>query len=183
MASLRLNYLRSPPLYPKPNNLLPSKTNAKPLLTLSRKIAPCGTKQEQSTSSSHHFVLVHGMCHGGWVWYKLATLLNEAGYRVTAPDLAACGLHPKRLEEVHTFGEYCEPLMEVMEAVPANERVVLVGHSYGGIPVSLAMEMFPKKVAVAVFVSASMPSSTNSLAAITKEVLEFGNYEDFSCCI
>jgi pimeloyl-ACP methyl ester carboxylesterase len=181
MAALRLRYLSPPPLYPKPSNFFLSKSNAKPLLTLGRKTAPSCTKQEQSTPSSRHFVLVHGMCHGGWLWYKLATLLNGAGHRVTAPDLAACGLHPKRLEEVNTFEEYCEPLMEVMEAVPANERVVLVGHSYGGIPASLAMERFPEKVAVAVFVCAPMPSSTISPIAITKEV--FGNYEDYvSCC-
>ncbi|XP_078159498.1 methyl jasmonate esterase 1-like [Carex rostrata] len=166
-----------PQLYPKPNLLL-SKTNTNPLLTLRRKPPPNCTKQDHPTPSSRHFVLVHGMCHGGWAWYKLATLLNEAGHHVTAPDLAACGLHPKRLDEVNTFEEYCEPLMEVMEAVPANERVVLVGHSYGGTPVSLAMERYPHKIAVAVFISAAMPSSTNSLADITKELYKEGLKKD-----
>ncbi|XP_078159499.1 methyl jasmonate esterase 1-like [Carex rostrata] len=156
-------------LYPKPNLLL-SKTNTNPLLTLRRKPPPNCTKQDHPTPTSRHFVLVHGMCHGGWAWYKLATLLNEAGHHVTAPDLAASGLHPKRMDEVNTFEEYCEPLMEVMEAIPAGERVVLVGHSYGGISASLAMERFPHKISVAVFVNASMPSSTNSLADITKEL-------------
>src|SRR4051812_32968285 len=46
-----------------------------------------------------HFVLVHGLCHGAWCWYRLATILQSAGHRVTAPDLAACGASPVRVDE------------------------------------------------------------------------------------
>ena len=38
-----------------------------------------------------HFVLVHGLCHGAWSWYKVTTALESAGHRVTALDLAASG--------------------------------------------------------------------------------------------
>ncbi|KAJ3699916.1 hypothetical protein LUZ61_003621 [Rhynchospora tenuis] len=173
MASLYSRFVFSQ-LSPKPNIHF-SKTNAKPLgplPTFTFKPTLNCTKQDQSTLSSRHFVLVHGAGHGGWVWYKLATKLNEAGHRVSAPDLAASGINPKRLEEVNTFEEYSEPLVEVMEAVPADERVVLVGHSNGGLSVSLAMERFPQKVAAAVFTSAAMPSITNSFVAITKKLIE-----------
>lgn len=54
----------------------------------------------------HHFVLVHGTCHGAWCWYKVATLLSSAGHRVTALDMAACGASPGRAEEVPSFEEY-----------------------------------------------------------------------------
>ena len=47
-----------------------------------------------------------------------------------------------------------------MESLPADERVVLVGHSLGGLAISQAMEKFPEKVSVAVFVTASMPGPT-----------------------
>jgi hypothetical protein len=28
----------------------------------------------QQRRHRHHFVLVHGLCHGAWCWYKVATL-------------------------------------------------------------------------------------------------------------
>ncbi|XP_017984855.1 PREDICTED: methylesterase 10 [Theobroma cacao] len=104
-----------------------------------------------------HFVLVHGACHGAWCWYKVVTLLKSAGHQVTALDLAAFGVHPKQVHELHSMSDYSEPLMEFMESLPPKERVILVGHSMGGVTISIAMERFPEKVSVAVFAPASMP--------------------------
>ncbi|XP_047333643.1 salicylic acid-binding protein 2-like [Impatiens glandulifera] len=55
---------------------------------------------------SKHFVLVHGACHGAWCWYKLKPLLESAGHKVTAIDMAASGINPKKIEEVWTFDDY-----------------------------------------------------------------------------
>ncbi|KAJ6288580.1 hypothetical protein OIU76_024546 [Salix suchowensis] len=73
-----------------------------------------------------HFVLVHGAGHGAWCWYKVATLLKAAGHKVTALDMAALGLHPKRVEELRDISDYFEPLMEFMKSLPPEERVILV---------------------------------------------------------
>ncbi|XP_027169954.1 polyneuridine-aldehyde esterase-like [Coffea eugenioides] len=104
-----------------------------------------------------HFVLVHGACHGAWCWYKLKPLLESAGQRVTAIDLSAAGINPKRLEEVYTLEDYSSPLLELMASIPPNEKVVLVGHSYGGFNLALAMENYPEKISTAIFVTAFMP--------------------------
>lgn len=123
---------------------------------------------------THHFVLVHGLCHGAWCWYKVATVLRRAGHRVTALDMAACGAHPARVDEVRTFEEYTRPLLDAVAALPPPERVVLVGHSHGGFSVALAAERFPDKVAAAVFVTAALPAVGRSMvAATTKEFLKF----------
>ncbi|XP_065623259.1 methyl jasmonate esterase 1 [Quercus suber] len=103
-----------------------------------------------------HFVLVHGTCHGAWSWYKVATLLKSAGYNVTALDLAASGIHPTQAHELRSLSDYLEPLMEFMASLPADERVILVGHSFGGACISVAMEKFPEKVSVAVYATALM---------------------------
>ncbi|CAL5324720.1 unnamed protein product [Camellia sinensis] len=104
-----------------------------------------------------HFVLIHGSCHGAWCWYKVATLLRSGGHRVTVLDLAASGVHPKQVEEVRSMSDYLEPLMEFMVSLQVDDRVILVGHSMGGIGISVAMERFPEKISVAVFVAAFMP--------------------------
>ncbi|KAL8044408.1 hypothetical protein ABFX02_08G044300 [Erythranthe guttata] len=108
-------------------------------------------------NNQKHFVLVHGACHGAWCWYKVVTRLRSAGHRVTALDMVAAGADTGCVEELSLFSDYCRPLVELMEGLPPDERVVLVGHSLGGICISLAMEKFPDKIGLAVFVAAIMP--------------------------
>ncbi|CAD6272311.1 unnamed protein product [Miscanthus lutarioriparius] len=128
---------------------------------------------ETNKQRRHHFMLVHGMCHGAWCWYKAATALRCAGHRATALDMAGCGAHPARLDDVRTFEEYSRPLLDAMAALPAGEQVVLVAHSHGGYSVALAVERFPDKVAAAVFVTASMPAVGRPMAATSDELLAF----------
>ncbi|KAM7498047.1 hypothetical protein LguiA_022461 [Lonicera macranthoides] len=114
-----------------------------------------------STTKSIHFVLVHGSCHGGWCWYKVANLLLSAGHTVTAVDLGASGINPKQLPDIPTYSGYQQPLTDVFESLPSNEKVVLVGHSMGGVNTCVAMEKFPTKIAVAIFCAAIMPTPDN----------------------
>ncbi|XP_031265155.1 methylesterase 10-like [Pistacia vera] len=116
-----------------------------------------------------HFVLVHGACHGAWCCYKVVTLLKSSGHKVTTLDLAACGTHPNQYHQVPSAANYIEPLMEFMASLPPEERVVLVGHSLGGLSISVAMERFPQKVSVAVFCTAFMPSPDLSLTTLFEE--------------
>ncbi|KDP31869.1 hypothetical protein JCGZ_12330 [Jatropha curcas] len=116
-----------------------------------------------------HFILVHGACHGAWCWYKIAHLLKSDGHQVTALDLGACGVNPKKLEEVTSFSEYVKPLMEVMASLSSDEKIILVGHSFGGFSISFAMEKFPAKILVAVFVTAYMPNCKNPPATLIGE--------------
>ncbi|CAN6459968.1 unnamed protein product [Victoria cruziana] len=104
----------------------------------------------------HLFVLVHGCCHGGWSWYKVSSLLRDAGHEVIAVDLRASGIDPATPDQVSSFADYNQPLVDLLRSVPAHQRVVLVGHSLGGLSIAFAAEMFPTKVSVAVFVTAAM---------------------------
>ncbi|KAI5678372.1 hypothetical protein M9H77_09322 [Catharanthus roseus] len=104
-----------------------------------------------------HFVLVHGGGFGAWCWYKVKTLLEKAGHNVTTFDLAGQGLNLTRLDELQTINDYHEPLFSYMASLlPKNNKVILVGHSYGGYAVSSAMERFPSKISLAVFIAANM---------------------------
>ncbi|KAE9466879.1 hypothetical protein C3L33_01199, partial [Rhododendron williamsianum] len=118
-----------------------------------------------------HFVLVHGACHGAWCWYKVATELRAAGHRVTALDMAASGVHPKQVDELRSMSDYVQPLMEFMESLPSDDRVVLVGHSAGGVSISVAMERYPNKINEAVFVTAVMIGPDLNLPAINQQDL------------
>ncbi|KAD1540672.1 hypothetical protein E3N88_42658 [Mikania micrantha] len=70
----------------------------------------------------------------------------------------------KTIQQVATLAEYSKPLRDFMNTIPPEEKVVLVGHSLGGMNVSLAMEKFPEKVAVGVFLTAFMPDSDQNFS-------------------
>nr|XP_004300558.2 PREDICTED: salicylic acid-binding protein 2-like isoform X2 [Fragaria vesca subsp. vesca] len=120
-----------------------------------------GTERDRSVymkmENSKHFVLVHGSGHGAWCWYKLATLLSSTGHNVTTLDLPASGINQTQQQQLHSFSDYAEPLFEFLGSLPPEEKVILVGHSMGGPVISIAMEMFPEKIAAAVFATAFMP--------------------------
>ncbi|XP_042429209.1 methylesterase 1-like [Zingiber officinale] len=125
---------------------------------------------DSSCDSSHHIVLVHGACHGAWSWYKLISLLRSAGHRVTALDLAASGVDERRFSDLRNFADYNQPLIDLLAALPQGERIVLVGHSLGGLNIAFAMDRFPHKVAVGVFVTAFLPDTVHPPSFVYNKV-------------
>ncbi|KAI6695281.1 hypothetical protein NL676_022991 [Syzygium grande] len=125
--------------------------------------------EDKQTQRERHFVLVHGACHGAWCWYRVSTLLRSSGHKVTALDMAASGVNPKQAQGLNSIVEYVEPLLEFLEGLPQEEKVILVGHSMGGLVLSMAMERYPEKVDVAVFAAALMPGPELSIRSIGEE--------------
>ncbi|KAL2455892.1 Methylketone synthase Ib [Abeliophyllum distichum] len=119
--------------------------------------------------SESHFVLVHTAGHGAWCWYKLVPLLRSSGHNVTALDLAASGINPKHVLEVPSISDYFRPLTELMASLPQHEKVIIIGHSYGGLAISHAMERFPEKISVAVFITALMPGPYTNFSIFFQE--------------
>ncbi|MBW0114992.1 alpha/beta fold hydrolase [Pseudonocardia abyssalis] len=80
------------------------------------------------------FVLVHGACHGGWCWSRVARLLREQGHEVFTPTLTGFG------ERAHLLSADTGPETLVRDVVGVLEceelsDVVLVGHSFGALVV------------------------------------------------
>nr|QNR54842.1 salicylic acid binding protein 2 [Betula medwediewii] len=119
-----------------------------------------------------HFVLVHGACHGAWCWNKLKPQLEAAGHRVTALDLEASGINMKAIQDVHSLHEYTRPLLDLLASLPPNEKVVLVGHSLGGMNLALAMDNYPEKVSVGVFATAFLPDTTHKPSYVLDQYVE-----------
>ncbi|XP_021731703.1 methylesterase 3-like [Chenopodium quinoa] len=120
---------------------------------------------------SKHIVLIHGSCFGAWSWYKIVPLLKSAGHMVTVIDLAASGINLLHATDVRSFSDYTHPFMDFMESIPPHKRVILVGHSSGGAVISQAMENFPEKVSVGVFLTAGMPGPSLNYSVIAKKAM------------
>ncbi|KAE8697424.1 putative methylesterase 11 [Hibiscus syriacus] len=105
---------------------------------------------------TNHFVLVHGGGFGAWCWYKTIALLEEGGFKATAVDLTGSGIHSFDTNGITSLSQYAKPLTDFLEKLSEGEKVILVGHDFGGACISHAMELFPFKIAKAVFVAAAM---------------------------
>ncbi|KAJ8751637.1 hypothetical protein K2173_025793 [Erythroxylum novogranatense] len=103
-----------------------------------------------------HFVLVHGGGFGAWCWYKTIALLEESGYRVSAIDLTGSGIHSFDTNGIANLSQYVKPLTNFLENLADEEKVILVGHDFGGACLSYAMELFPTKISKAIFIAAAM---------------------------
>lgn len=107
-------------------------------------------------------LLVHGAWYGGWCWRKLQPLLTAAGCDVHAPTLTGLG------ERAHLAGReggrditlqtHVQDLQAVMQMHDLRD-VVLVGHSYGGVVISLLAERERARIRQLVYLDAFVPES------------------------
>ncbi|CAH9084389.1 unnamed protein product [Cuscuta europaea] len=109
-----------------------------------------------------HFVLVHGGGFGAWCWYKTISLLEVAGFRVTALDLSGSGVHSFDTNCVTSLCQYVKPLTDFLDQLADGQKVILVGHDSGGACISYAMELFSSKVSRAIFIAAAMLTNGQS---------------------
>ncbi len=111
------------------------------------------------------YVLVHGAWHGAWCWQKLRPLLEAKGHRVVAVDLPAHGEDRTPAKDV-TLQGYADRVCEVLDA--QEGRVVLVGHSLGGVVVTQAAEQRPDRIATLVYLCAFLPRNGESLIQLAE---------------
>jgi pimeloyl-ACP methyl ester carboxylesterase len=75
---------------------------------------------------TNHFVLVHGGSFGAWCWYKTIALLEEDGFKVTAIDLAGCGINSININGIASLSQYVKPLTDILEKLPIGEKVLFL---------------------------------------------------------
>jgi pimeloyl-ACP methyl ester carboxylesterase len=119
------------------------------------------TSEKQNRPAT--FVLVHGAWAGGWNWARVAERLIANGHRVHAPALSGLG------ERSHLAGCDINLTTHVNDIV--NEikwkdldRIVLVGHSYGGLVITGVAEQVGQRIASIVYLDAFIPADGQAFA-------------------
>jgi len=107
---------------------------------------------------SRDFVLIHGAWHGGWCWRYVSELLSRRGHRVFAPSLTGLADRSHLLSNSITLDTHINDIVNLFRWEDIRDAV-LVGHSYGGWPISGAVERIGDRVSSIVFLDAFMPES------------------------
>jgi pimeloyl-ACP methyl ester carboxylesterase len=98
-------------------------------------------------------VLIHGAWQGGWVWADIEPALVAAGHRCHAVDLP--GSAPDIPDRASiTFADQISYLEGIIARI--DGKVVVVGHSGGGLAASQIAEEMPERVAGIIFVVGMM---------------------------
>lgn len=87
-------------------------------------------------------VIVHGAWVGGWRWRAVADLLTDRGHHVFTPTLTGLG------ERAHLTSAHVNLSLHARDVANVIlferlQNILLVGHSYGGMPISVAAELVP----------------------------------------
>lgn len=101
------------------------------------------------------FVLVHGVWHGGWCWSRVADILRARGHRVSAPTQTGLGERSHLLSPEITIQTFVADIVRHLE-FNDFQNVVLVGHSFGGIPITGAADLVPGRIARLIYLDAIM---------------------------
>ncbi len=100
-------------------------------------------------------VLIHGAWLGGWVWSRVTPDLRARGHTVFAPTLTGLG------EREHLLGPDIDLELHATDVLNLLEyedlqRVLLVGHGYGGAVAQRVASVAPERIGRLIFLDATL---------------------------
>lgn len=108
-------------------------------------------------------VIVHGAWVGGWRWRGVANLLADRGHRVFTPTLTGLGERAHLTSPSVNLTLHARDIANVIRYERLKD-ILLVAHSYGGMPVSVAAEIVPRGVIQSIlYMDAFCPDDGQSL--------------------
>lgn len=130
-------------------------------------VSQVATESAGAAAGEHQtYILVHGAFQDHTAWSEVVPLLEAAGHTVLTPDLPGRRGDPTAIGEI-TLDSYRDSVIDLINQ--QSGKVVLVGHSFGGITISAVAEAIPDKIAALVYVAAYLPVSGDSLASLAAE--------------
>ena len=99
----------------------------------------------QAPGESKTYVLVHGAWHGGWCWRAVADALRAKGHRVFTPTQTGLGERKHLLSREITLDTFVDDLTNLIE-MEELQNIILVGHSFGGSPISGVADRMPDRI-------------------------------------
>ena len=114
------------------------------------------------------FLFVHGTGHGAWCWKFLVEALSKRGLSCHAVDLPGCGNDSTDPSTV-TMEMWVSKINDAVDSFASNDKIILVGHSSGGFPISAFAEIYSTKVKRLVYLCAYLPRNGESIECLNSQ--------------
>lgn len=121
------------------------------------------SKNNEIKPVAKNYVLVHGAWQAPYVWDAVKTALVNEGNHVTVVELPGHGSDQTAPSTI-TLNLYTNTVLNAISKI--NGKVILVGHSLGGMIISSVAEQAPGKIEKLVYLAAYLPNSGQSLFGI-----------------
>jgi pimeloyl-ACP methyl ester carboxylesterase len=106
------------------------------------------------------YILVPGLWIGAWAWHDVTAALRDAGHEVFPLTLTGVADRSHLLGPGVDLETHIEDIVRLAETEDLRD-IVLVGHSYGGLPVSAAALRLTDRITAVVYVdSGPLPVGT-----------------------
>ena len=122
-------------------------------------LAGCDHQKDLSLKAKT-FVLVHGAWQAPYVWNTVKTELENAGQKVVVVELPAHG-DDSTSPALVSIDVYRDKVVDAINKITG--KVILVGHSLGGVVVSEVAEKIPSKIEKLIYIGAFVPANGQSL--------------------
>lgn len=111
------------------------------------------------------FLLIHGASHGAWCWERVIPALADLGHDATAIDLPGHGADQTPRNTVR-LADYTRAVLDHL-----TTESILVGHSFGGFPITLAASEAPEMPRALVYLCALVPRPGQAFSAFRAEAI------------
>lgn len=129
------------------------------------------TKTELAEQKST-YILIHGAFRGGWAWQKVRRILQSQGHQVFAPSLTGAGEKAHLLSPQITLETWIDDIVNLLNCEDLS-KVILVGHSQGGMVIQAVAEAVVERISTLVFVDAPvLQDGQCAVDVLPKEVRE-----------
>jgi len=130
------------------------------LLTAAIAVSSFASESPAIEGKAQTYVLVHGAWQAPYVWDAVKAELSNKGNNVIVVELPG---HGSDITETHALSIdiYRDKVVEALSRV--NEKVILVGHSMGGMVISAVAEKVPLKIRTLVYIGAFLPANGQAL--------------------
>jgi pimeloyl-ACP methyl ester carboxylesterase len=134
------------------------------ILLVSLGIVAFNKSNNKNSKKMKTYVLVHGAWAGKFAWNEVKPLLEKEGNKVVTLDLPAHGDDKTPIGSV-TLQSYVDAVVQLIDK--QEGKVILVGHSMGGMVISQVAENRPSKIEKLVYLSAYLPSNGQDLQSLS----------------
>ena len=111
------------------------------------------------------FVLVHGGCHGGWCYSRVAAKLQARVHDVYTPTLTGLGERAHLASQAINLSTHIQDIAAMIESRNLND-VILCGHSYGGMVITGVAGQIGERIRTLFYLDAAVPDNGQSLLDI-----------------